>query len=594
MGQDANVATTLPARKDGPTGIQGLKADRDRFVAFAFCGGDVLLQLSPERMIRFAAGATAAFMNCEPDDLVDTPFLEHVEPRDRALVGELFLQMGERGRFEDAFFRLADPGKPDMSMAGYRLEELGGDVFLAIKPARGRPVEHPELGPFRDPETSLYSADSFSQVVQQRLNGRIQDSQLTIIELDGADGLRERIGDDGWSDLQHSISACLRAASIYGDTAAALGDDRFGVLHTPETDIGRLEQRIQTCSQEADPDGAGLTVEAAPIDMQDLGLDEAEAAKALVYTIQKLSDHTGGMTLSGISQGIVQELDLTTRQMSSAKLAVESQQFDIALQPILDLASSEVHHHEALVRLRDGSADDEAASPFDFIRFAEDVGLIAQFDFVMCREALRLNSQLHRRGAGMSLAVNLSGRSIATPSFIDRLHEMLNDQAEDPAASGENLMFEVTESYRIRDLNEGNAVIQALRQRGHKVCIDDFGAGEAAFEYLRAFEVDYVKIDGSYVENAQRDPRGEAILTNMARLCSDLGVETIAERIENESLIPFLQSCGVRFGQGFLFGKPILADEILKQLRDAAAPGEAPDTNTHLNLKRRGVVETWS
>ena len=101
-----------------------------------------------------------------------------------------------------------------------------------------------------------------------------------------------------------------------------------------------------------------------------------------------------------------------------------------------------------------------------------------------------------------------------------------------------------------------NDVIQALRQAGHKVCLDDFGAGAAAFQYLKSLEVDLVKIDGAYVRNALKDEQAQAFLKSIASLCTDLGIDTIGEMIENPSTANFLIAHGVRFGQGYRFGKP--------------------------------------
>ena len=103
-----------------------------------------------------------------------------------------------------------------------------------------------------------------------------------------------------------------------------------------------------------------------------------------------------------------------------------------------------------------------------------------------------------------------------------------------------------------------NVVIQRLRTTGHAVCLDDFGAGAAAFQYLRALEVDVVKIDGMYVREALQSQTGKPFLKAMAGLCRDLGVGVVAEMVEDKSVVSFLLECGIQFGQGILFGEPSL------------------------------------
>jgi len=118
------------------------------------------------------------------------------------------------------------------------------------------------------------------------------------------------------------------------------------------------------------------------------------------------------------------------------------------------------------------------------------------------------------------------------------------------------LMFEVTESSKITDLPAVNAFLQRLRRAGHKVCLDDFGSGAAAFQYLRALQVDVVKIDGGYVKNACATPEGKRFLMAMAGLLRELGITTIAEMVEDEKHLEVIKDCGFRFGQGYLFGRP--------------------------------------
>jgi EAL domain-containing protein (putative c-di-GMP-specific phosphodiesterase class I) len=99
-------------------------------------------------------------------------------------------------------------------------------------------------------------------------------------------------------------------------------------------------------------------------------------------------------------------------------------------------------------------------------------------------------------------------------------------------------------------------VVRGLRKAGHKVCLDDFGAGASAFQYLRALEVDVVKIDGIYVRDALKTGKGQSFLKAMAGLCNDLGIATVAEMVENTNALAFLRACGVAYGQGYLFGRP--------------------------------------
>ena len=238
---------------------------------------------------------------------------------------------------------------------------------------------------------------------------------------------------------------------------------------------------------------------------------------------------------------------------------VAAQRFDVAFQPIVDANTGRVHHYEALARFPDAPG-----GPLPWILFAERHGLIADFDLAMVGKVI---DRLGTAGpdAGLRIAVNISGVSLAAAGFLTRLERLLDDN---PWTRG-RLIFEITESARIVRLGDVNRFVQRLRERGHPVCIDDFGAGAANFAYLARLEVDVVKLDGEALRNARKGPDGTAFLRALVALCRDLGVGIIAEMIEDERDMRFARGCGIDYLQGYLFGRAS---------PDIAASGAAPAT----------------
>jgi EAL domain-containing protein (putative c-di-GMP-specific phosphodiesterase class I) len=117
-------------------------------------------------------------------------------------------------------------------------------------------------------------------------------------------------------------------------------------------------------------------------------------------------------------------------------------------------------------------------------------------------------------------------------------------------------MFELTESATVSDYKQMNDAIQGLRQRGHAFCLDDVGAGASSLLYIRNFEVDYAKIDGSYIRNIQNNPKNLAFVKTIVNLCHDIGMDVIAEMVETPEEKEILLGLGVGLGQGYLFGRP--------------------------------------
>lgn len=235
--------------------------------------------------------------------------------------------------------------------------------------------------------------------------------------------------------------------------------------------------------------------------------------------------------------------------MISFAQVTASADFLVYFQPIVDSRTGSIHHYEALARFPSICGIE---SPSEHIRFAEKNGLIAEFDAAMAAKVidwLATGTPLNRR---VRVAVNISGQSINSLSYLARLDGLLRANAW---ARG-RLMFEITESAHLGNLTAANAFIQRLRRQGIPVCLDDFGAGAASFAYLSSLKVDIVKLDGASVRGAQKAPTGEAFLKALVSLCNDLDVSTVAEMIEDEAALNFVRGCGVQYVQGYLFGEP--------------------------------------
>jgi EAL domain-containing protein (putative c-di-GMP-specific phosphodiesterase class I) len=171
------------------------------------------------------------------------------------------------------------------------------------------------------------------------------------------------------------------------------------------------------------------------------------------------------------------------------------------------------------------------------------------------------------------IAANISAFSLETSGFVE---DVLQTTIAFPHLRP-RLLLEVTESHRLSDLVAANAEIQRLRAAGHVVCLDDFGAGSASLDYLRELEADVLKFDGRFVRALDTRPRDVTLLKRLAELCVELGVATVAEMIETEDVAQRVAGLGVKFGQGWHFGRPGPRPEL---------PPAAPS-------RRKGANETW-
>lgn len=543
------------ARKASASDASRLQSERDHYIAFAYCWADALVELGADHTIAFAAGALTPLVGRKPEELIGVNFNELVAVQDRARMMQLLKIAQTQGRVEDSGIRLTGPRgtTPPLAMAMHSLDSRVGRFSIAFR-LRPTTIEQDEKkGLHRDEDSGLYDAESFGKVAEQKLQALKAagaDVKMTVMSLPQLTELQGRLAPDQNESLMHSVGAFLKANSADGDTAARVSDTGFSLIHEAAADIKALESEIAELTREIDPEGKGVEVETATVDAIDDSISEEEMAKGLMYTLNHFREATGqGLSLSSLKENFSNLAKEGAQRVQNFRRIVAAGAFDPAFHPIVNVKSAKIHHYEALVRFR-GKAKDE--SPFREITFAEESDLIHEFDIAMVRKVIAWLGKKPRNSNAYNVAVNVSGNSIDNNQYLSQLDRILK---ENDWTKGK-LIFEITESARMSDLQSANNFIQRLRKAGYEVCLDDFGAGSASFQYLSTLDVDVVKLDGSAVKNAEKSPKGRAFMSALTELCRRLGVETVAEMIDSPQSLAFVRDCGVDYVQGFLFGKP--------------------------------------
>ena len=545
-----------PARaaQSKPSVVESLKRERDRFVALAFCAADVLIEADSSCGITYAAGATVGMMGYPADQLVGDSLLKIVAPDDRPILRELIRGMTVGKRLQPIPIRLIGPKglTPRLLLTGYVLPNLPDSLFFALRPwteGNGPDDKNPKEC---DKESGLYKTDAFLEQVEKRIESakdQNENIEFTMLRLENFVELGKELDAKARGQLLKTIAACLRVSSGPSDTVARFDNENYGLVHTAGADIADLKARIEGHLKAAGKAGQDVAVAAGTVaaDVENIG--EGDLLRAMHYTIKEFCDADNATAAIGnLSENLDKHIEQASAKMSSFRDIVSESDFDIAFQPIIDLATGKIVHYEALARFGGGSD----RSPYELITFAENTGLICDFDYAMGQKLLDWLSQANKLGQRFRVALNLSGKSVSNPAFLKELQSLLarNDEVRN------QLIIEITESAKIKDLKQTNAFIQVLRGAGHVVCLDDFGAGAAALRYLHDLDVDIVKIDGQYIQGALRGGKNKAFLKAIAGLCSELSVETVAEMVENEKMLAIIKECGIGFGQGYYFGRP--------------------------------------
>ncbi|HEB67907.1 MAG TPA: GGDEF domain-containing response regulator [Gammaproteobacteria bacterium] len=216
-------------------------------------------------------------------------------------------------------------------------------------------------------------------------------------------------------------------------------------------------------------------------------------------------------------------------------------------------------HHELLLRMRDG---DTIVGPGVFIPAAERYSLMPEIDRWVIARACRSLAAFHRQGGADrphgALFINLSATSLSDDELIDFIDRQLAENAVAPGCLG----FEITETAAIADFDYARHLIGELRRRGCKVALDDFGTGMSSFAYIKSLDVDFLKIDGSFVRQMLDDPIDATIVEMVHRIARMAGMQTIAEFVESNAIRERLQSLGVDFAQGYAIERPQPLDGV--------------------------------
>ena len=244
--------------------------------------------------------------------------------------------------------------------------------------------------------------------------------------------------------------------------------------------------------------------------------------------------------------------------------ALDEDRLVLFQQPVVRLNDRTPVHHEILLRIRD--EDGKYILPGNFIELAESLGLIQEIDLCVVEKLLAYMRDTGKAGKKLRYFVNLSRASISDQRWIRRFVTMLNASGVDP----NQLVLEITETAAMSEIDVTLTFIRRLKEMGCRFALDDFGAGFSSFFYLKRFEVDYLKIDGSFIRDLSTDEGSRIFVKAVNDVAFGLQKQVIAEWVESPKVLALLLEMGIRFGQGYLFRRPEPLKESRTTLVDSA------------------------
>ena len=427
-----------------------------------------------------------------------------------------------------------------------------------------------------DPMTGLMNRSGFEAQIHESmkaLDGDKDAHQLIYFDLDNLQLINDSF------DRAAGDEVIIRFAQLIEDhmpknaVATRLRDDDFVILLANSTvdDALSLTDAIRKDSHvlrylKGDK-SLQVTVSAGIADLRKPGA-EGDALTAARIACESAKDH--GRDRVEVhdeeNKSIIQRYD-DMYLVSSIQKSLDNDSFILMAQPIVALDQEDhKNRFEILLRMIDEEGNPVASSAF--FSAAERYQLMPQVDRWVVSSTLVRLSEIgdYLEESGALFAINLSGQSLGDDELLNFIEEEI-DSSGVPSSS---LCFEVTESAAVSSRDKAQAFIDALKKRGCRFSLDDFGAGLSSFAYLKNFNVDVLKIDGSFIRDITDNRISESMVAAITQVAKVMELETVAEYVESEETRKLVAELGVHFAQGHAIGKPVVFDDVLAELTNRA------------------------
>ncbi|MCD2452330.1 EAL domain-containing protein [Methylicorpusculum oleiharenae] len=407
------------------------------------------------------------------------------------------------------------------------------------------------------------------RLAQSLIKAKREHTSLTLLYLDLDDFklINDSLGHDAGDKLLCEAAKRIVESVRESDTISRLGGDEFSaIVHGCEDEdaINQLCNKIIAglntpffINGNCIHIGVSIGVARYPADGEDIDT-LTKNADAAMYAVKANGRNNSFLFNKALGDKISLHLDIK----SQISRGLQKNEFCLYFQPEIDLESGKIKSLEALVRWH--QPERGIVLPDEFIGIAEDTGLIIELGEFVIREAVRLIGVLQKEGwSDIRVAVNVSRRQLVSPHFT----KFIVNQLQQNQVEGHALIIEITESMVIGNLENAIRVLNELKGYGIDTAIDDFGTGYSSLNYLRRLPVEFIKIDKSFVADAEIVSESKTIIRAISAMAKSLGLKTIAEGVETKAQEAMLKMIGCEIGQGYLYAKPLRFDDLLAFLK---------------------------
>lgn len=537
-----------------------------------------------------------------PEELAASSSLEQIHPDDRGRVQEAAQKAYLTGGGERLEYRLQhkDGSWRVFESTASVIRDLRGEIegLVIVNrdiTERKRAETLLEHHAFHDGLTNLPNRALFVDRLQRALavSRRHNDFKFAVLFIDidhfqvFNDSLGHAAGDELLVQIARRLTACLRRAdtvsrgrsrcentAIDDSTVARPGGDEFVVLAAELRDASdaiRMSKRIQERLALPFEVGGNNIVLTASVGIVFIGNSTTNAedvlrdAEIAMYRAKRTERGSCELFDGAMHAAAVKRLQLET----DLRKALDAGEFRVYYQPVVSLRKNQIIGFEALSRWQ---RSNELVLPGQFIGVADEIGLTLPMNRLLLEQAFQQLSRwqsLHPADPPLFVSVNVTAKEFSQPDLVARIKHMLEYTHVEPSS----VEFEITETIAMADVERSIQVLSDLKTLGVRLSIDDFGTGFSSLCRLQHLPVQTLKIDRSFISGKSRNAETREIVRTIIMLARNLGLRIIAEGVENKEQLEMVRQFGCDFVQGFLFSKPIDADEIDHLLTASSKPG---------------------
>lgn len=420
-----------------------------------------------------------------------------------------------------------------------------------------------------DPLTGLPNRRMLLDHLEQEMKKSLHSKEplaLLLLDLDLFKEVNDTLGHDIGDQLLQQAAERLRACVLDVDTVARLGGDEFTVILTELIDLHRPVQVAEDILRSlSDPFQLGVetTYISVSIGITLFPADATNSEALLKHADQAMyaAKNEGRNRYHFFTPAMQQAAQQRMRLISDLRTALNEQQFLVHYQPIVELQTGAIYKAEALVRWQ--HPERGLVSPAEFIPLAEETGMIKDLGNWVFHQAINQIAQWRDwHNIAVQISVNKSpvqfrDENPATLSWLDHLKSL-----DLPRRS---IIIEITEGLLLDGHQQVYQKLKVFHEAGMEVALDDFGTGYSSLAYLKKFDIDYLKIDQSFIRNLSAESDEFALCEAIIVMSHKLKIKVIAEGVETEEQRQLLLNAGCDYAQGYLFSKPIAADEFAQR-----------------------------